>query len=91
MEKHYPEEFKNKVVATYLSGEYGGYRQVGKMYAVKESTVRNWIIKQRKQGNQKNDINHNIGKSKKTEINYKERYEILKKYQEFMKAQREKK
>ena len=56
MEKHYPEEFKNKVVATYLSGEYGGYRQVGKMYDVKESTVRNWIIKQRKQGNQKNDI-----------------------------------
>ena len=43
------------------------------------------------QGNQINDIEHKRGRPKETNIDYKERYEILKKYQEFIKAQREKK
>ena len=38
-----------------------------------------------------NDINHKRGRPKEIDIDYKERYEILKKYQAFIKAQREKK
>jgi hypothetical protein len=34
---------------------------------------------------------HTRGRKKEDEINYKERYEILKKFQTFLKAQREKK
>ena len=91
MGKHYSEEFKNEVINAYKSGKYGGYRQVAKMYNIKESAVNNWIVKQRIQGNQVNDINHTRGRRKEENINYRERYEILKKYQAFIKAQREKK
>ena len=38
-----------------------------------------------------NDINKNRGRKKEEDIDYKERYEILKKYQAFLKAQRERK
>ena len=91
MRKHYSLEFKEKVIKDYLSGKYGGYRQVAKKYNVNEHTLNNWIIKQKKQGNQINDIKHKRGRKKENLIDYKERYEILKKYQAFIKAQREKK
>ena len=38
-----------------------------------------------------NNRNYNKGRRKEDNIDYKERYEILKKYQPFLKAQREKK
>ena len=38
-----------------------------------------------------NDLNKNKGRKKEENIDYKERYEILKKYQAFLKAQRERK
>ena len=50
--------------------------------------------KRRKQGDLKNDIYHNRGRKKERNLSiedYKERYEILKKYQAVLKAQREKK
>jgi hypothetical protein len=56
-------------------------------------TIRNWVRKQR----QGKDIfadhrQFSSGRPPKEEnIDYKERYEILKKYQAFLKAQREKK
>ncbi len=49
------------------------------------------IVKDRKQGNQINDIENKRGRKKEENIDYKERYEILKKYQAFLKAQRERK
>ena len=91
MGKHYTEEFKNKVLNDYKSGGFGGHYQVAKMYGISNSTLFNWIIKDKKQGNQLNDIEHKRGRQKEENINYKERYEILKKYQTFIKAQREKK
>ena len=75
----------------YKSKKYGGYKIVAKLYNLNPNTVYNWLRKDKIQGNQINDINHRRGRPKETNIDYKERYEILKKYQEFIKAQREKK
>jgi transposase-like protein len=91
MGKHYSEEFKNKVLNDYKFGELGGYPQVAKYYDISPGTLSHWIAKDRIQGNQINDIQHKRGRLKDDNINYKERYEILKKYQAFLKAQREKK
>ena len=91
MGKHFSNEFKEMVVNEYKSGTSGGYFQVAKKYNIDNSTVWHWIIKDRKQGNQINDIEKKRGRTKEENINYKERYEILKKYQAFLKAQREKK
>ena len=90
MGKHYSDEFKNKVLSEYLEGN-GGSIFLGKKYNISSYTIDTWISKYKKQGNLNNDINNARGRKKETEINYKERYEILKKYQTFLKAQRGKK
>ena len=91
MGKHYSEDFKQKLVDEYKSGQYGGYPRVAHKYGISHSTLWKWILKDRKQGNQKNDIYHTRGRPTEENVNYKERYEILKKYQAFLKAQRERK
>ena len=91
MGKHYSYEFNEKVLKDYKSGKFGGYENVAKKYKLSHGTLWHWIEKDRKQGNQANDIEHKRGRPKEENIDYKERYEILKKYQEFIKAQREKK
>jgi transposase len=90
MGKHYDINFKNKVVDDYFSNE-GGVKYLGKKYNISYNTIQDWINKQKKQGNQINDIDNTRGRPKDEKIDYKERYEILKKYQAFLKAQREKK
>ena len=92
MGKHYDLEYKEKIIKEHL--EYGyGSKFLGNKYNISYHTIDNWILKNRKQGNQINDINKTRGrkKGKKEIIDYKERYEILKKYQAFLKAQRERK
>ena len=79
MGKHYTNEFKEKVLKDYKSGKYGGYENVAKKYGLSPGTVWHWIEKDYKQGNQINDIEHKRGRPKETNIDYKERYEILKK------------
>ena len=91
MGKHYSEEFKQMIIDKYNSKKYGGYKSIAKAYKINQNTVYDWIKKDRIQGNQINDIEHKRGRPKEENIDYKERYEILKKYQEFIKAQREKK
>ena len=91
MGKHFSNEFKQQVVNDYNSGRYGGSNNLAKHYNISRNTLWNWIRKDRYQGNQANDIEHKRGRPKEDNIDYKERYEILKKYQEFIKAQREKK
>lgn len=91
MGKHCSREFKEKFVEEYKSSEYGGYERLAKKYNVSRNTVWKWIEKDRKQGNQLNDIYHKRGRPKEKDVDYKERYEILKKFQTFLKAQREKK
>ena len=89
----YSEAFKLKVFTEYKTGNLGGYRQVAKKYEIPENTLNTWIVKFRKQGSLENDIYCKRGKHKKpiTLEDYKERYEILKKYRAFLKAQRERK
>ena len=90
----YTIEFKQEVINSYKSGTYGGRGQVAKHYNLSSNTVWNWIAKDRKQGNQINDIYHKRGRPREKDLtkeDYKERYEISKKYQAFLKAQREKK
>ena len=91
MGKHYDNKFKQKIIDDYKSGKYGGRDRLAKHYNIPSSTIMKWIVKDRIQGNQENDIEHKRGRTKEENIDYKERYEILKKYQAFIKAQREKK
>lgn len=90
MGKHYSIELKNEIVTKYESGNYS-LKLLEKEYDISYKTIFNWIRKQKKQGNQINDINKSRGRKSEVDIDYKERYEILKKYQAFLKAQREKK
>ena len=88
MGKHYTTEFKQKIIDEYKSG---GYQRVAKKYGLSDDTVYHWVVKDRKQGNQENLPYKRVGRTKEENIDYKERYEILKKYQAFLKAQRERK
>ena len=90
MGKHFDMEIKNEIVNKYRNG-LGSIYSLGKEYNISPKTIFLWLEKDRKQGNQINDINHTRGRKKEEAIDYKERYEILKKYQAFLKAQRERK
>jgi transposase-like protein len=90
----YTLEFKEEVIEAYKSGKYGGRPQVAKHYNISSGTISTWIIKYRKQGSLENDIEHKRGRPKEKDLtkeDYKERYEILKKYRAFLKEQRERK
>ncbi len=91
MGKHYSTGFKQKIIDEYKSGKSGGYKRVAQKYGLSDDTVYHWVVKDRKQGNQENIPYKRVGRTKEENIDYKERYEILKKYQAFLKAQREKK
>ena len=91
MGKHYSTEFKQKIIDEYKSGYSGGYKRVAQKYGLSDDTVYHWVVKDRKQGNQENIPYKRVGRTKEENIDYKERYEILKKYQAFLKAQRERK
>ena len=56
MGKHFSEEFKERVIKDYNSGQFGGRKSLSKKYHISESTIWHWIEKDRKQGNQQNDI-----------------------------------
>ena len=89
---NYTEEEKNEIIQKYCNGETSGY-QLAKQYGIPRKTIETWKQKVlhpekylgqgQKRGRQKEkDL---------TKEDYKERYEILKKYQAFLKAQREEK
>lgn len=90
MGKPFDIELKNKIVSEYFDNQ-GGVKVLAKKYGISYHTIQNWVDKQIKQGNQINDIYNTRGRKKEENIDYKERYEILKKYQAFLKAQRERK
>ena len=90
MGKHYDIDFKIKILNEYLKGQ-GGSIYLGKKYNIPSHTIDTWIRIYKRQGNLINDINHTRGRRSEENIDYKERYEILKKYQAFLKAQRERK
>jgi transposase-like protein len=89
--KKYDADFKEKIVKEYLDGNNGGSITLSKKYGISYRTIDTWIYKYKRQGSLDSDIEHKRGRKKEENIDYKERYEILKKYQAFLKAQREKK
>ena len=83
--KKYTKEFKDKVLEEYHQG-YSARYLANKYNITSRNTIFTWNVQNKcpklaKPGRPKKDEN----------IDYKERYEILKKYQAFLKAQRERK
>lgn len=87
----YTDEERTEIVNKYLSGKYG-YQSLAKEYNISWKTVESMVRKYKKTGL---TISIQKGRPKTkdnlTKEDYKERYEIIKKYQAFLKAQRERK
>ena len=93
--KKYSPELKDKILKEYFLGE-GSPTSLSSKYGVPVETIKTWIKKTKKDIDVK--VDHRPGHSGKftkknnlTLEDYKERYEILKKYQAFLQARREKK
>ena len=87
----YSKELKQEITNKYLNNE-GTSHYLSKEYNIPLKTVKTWIYKINKQQDITNDNRgKSDGRKKEENIDYKERYEILKKYQAFLKAQRERK
>ena len=93
--KKYTPEFKEQVLKEYFSGD-GSPKSLELKYGVPLKTVELWVWKT-KHKNIDVKVDHRPGKSGRksyknlTLEDYKERYEILKKYQAFLQARRGKK
>ena len=87
--KKYSIEEKEKIVEEYNKGISSSYLE--KEYGISNNTIRQWKYKLRKNGTLINKRRGRINEQTLTKEDWKERYEILKKYQAFLKAQREKK
>ena len=91
--KRYSPEFKEKILKEYLEG-FGGECSLSKKYNIPRETIKNWIRKAEKGIDVSNDGRGCTGRPKTKNLtleDYKERYEILKKYQAFLQARRGKK
>ena len=86
----YSEEVKKEIMKKYLNNE-GTANSLSKEYNISLRTVKNWVNKINKKIDITVDNKYKCGRRKEENIDYKERYEILKKYQAFLKAQRERK
>lgn len=84
----YTAEYKAEILEKYFCGKYTA-RMLSKEYEISIKTIETWI-RAYKQGKPVSSTTHQ-GRSKSSEIDYKERYEILKKFQAFVQAQRKKK
>jgi transposase-like protein len=88
--KIYSEELKAEVIKAKV--ELGhGYRYLSEKYEIPEGTINSWVYHYHQDSNR--IVAKKRGRPKKEEnIDYKERYEILKKFQEYLKeVDREKK
>ena len=75
------EEYNKGISSTYLEKKFG----------ISNNTIRQWKYKLKKNGTLENKKKGRISEKNLTKEDWKERFEILKKYQAFLKAQREKK
>ena len=81
----YDTQLKTEILEKFRTGKYSRY-QLSRDYGISPGTISNWIYLPEKslsivkRGRPKND-----------EIDYKARYEILKKFQAFLKEQQKKK
>lgn len=84
----YSVDFKRKVVKEYLEGKES-FKSIAEKYNISSrKTVDTWMRQYRRYGNIEESKK---GRLKNQQIDYKARYEILKKYQAFLKEQQEKK
>lgn len=84
----YSNDTKEQVVQELTNGE--SYRYLARKYNIPLGTVSTWQQKIRHPEIYQNQ-GVKRGRQKESEIDYKERYQILKKYQAFLKVQRERK
>ena len=86
--KDYDNELIEKVINEYQNNE-GTYVSLAQKYNITSwHTVENWVRKYREKGQ---IARQKRGRAKGTKIDYKESYEILKKFQAFLEEQHEKK
>lgn len=87
--RKYTQEEKDEILKKYNEGISSGF--IAKKYGISSSTIREWKYKANHpeliSGNKKGRLKE----KDLTKEDWKERYEIVKKYQAFLKAQREKK
>ena len=86
----YSDELKNEIIQKYLDGHVSS-RSLGKEYGISYKSIDTMIYRYR---HPEIKSYQKVGRPKEKELtkeDYKERYEIVKKYQAFLKAQREKK
>lgn len=89
--RKYSVEFKQQVLDAYFNKE-GGDRVLARRFNISHHTIDTWLYKVKRQINPLVDHRpKHSGRRKPSETDYKERYEILKKYQAFLKARQEKK
>lgn len=82
---NYNLELKDEILLKYKSGKYSR-NQLSKQYGIPTGTISNWIYLP-----EKSLSFSKRGRPKNEEIDYRARYEILKKYQAFLKEQQERK
>ena len=87
----YSPTLKQTIINKYLNNQ-GTPRTLALEYNIPQETIKNWIYRHKHGKNISIDSRKtNSGKKKDENVDYKERYEILKKFQEFLEAQQEKK
>lgn len=87
--RRYTDEEKANIISEYLKGKES-LESIAQKYGIaSRKTVFNWLKKYRQTGTTNSAKRGRL--SKNEEIDYKTRYEILKKYQAFLKVQQEKK
>ena len=90
---NYTKEIKEAILNEYLNNKVSA-GQLSRVNGISENTIRTWARKARS-GKEvlldTKDSRRGRSKENPNEIDYKERYEILKKYQDFIIARREKK
>lgn len=87
--KKFTDEERAEIVGKYLKGST--YARIANEYGISWKTVESMVRKYRKTGTTISEQKGRLKEKDLTKEDYKERYEILKKYQAFLKAQREKK
>ena len=83
----YSQKLKQEILNKYFN-QNQSYSSLALEYCVSKGTIKTWVFKTKNGSNISLD---NRGRQKKEEnVDYKEKYEILKNYQAFLKAQRKK-
>ena len=87
--RKYDPQLRETVLKEYFEDCTGGTASLGKKYGISRHTIATWIRKRKRP-----ELYHEgekRGRKKGSEIDWKKRYEILKKFRAFLKAQRERK